>query len=275
MKIPKTGGKNNLRIPLIGLGTWQLEGDSCAMAVYDALSLGYTHVDTAEVYGNENEVGDALQKFDRENIFVTSKVWPSENLDYNKTMESIDGILKRLKTDYIDLCLIHWPKIDTDYEGVFEAFKQSINSGKIKNVGVSNFTINQLKQVIPVAKEKGVDIVINQVEFHPYLYQKELLDFCDENGILITAYSPLARRKALSDRVILDLADKYNKTAAQIILRWELQLGLIVIPKASSVGHLKENLGALEFELEKDDMEKINNIETEERLINPGFANFD
>lgn len=271
MEIPELKMNNGLGIPLIGLGTWKLKRKKCIEVVRKALELGYNHIDTAEVYENEKEIGEVISNFDRKKLFITSKVFPP--LSYNKIIESCENSLLKLKTDYLDLYLIHWPRKKDNLEYI-KAFKKLIEDGKIKTFGVSNFTINHLKDIIKVAEEIKLKISVNQVEFHPLLYQKDLLKFCMDNNIVVTAYSPLARGKVYKNKILKKIGEKYNKTAGQISLRWLLQKNLVVIPKASSEEHLKENLDIFNFFIEKEDEIKIDNLNVNKRFVNPYFSEF-
>jgi diketogulonate reductase-like aldo/keto reductase len=170
---------------------------------------------------------------------------------------------------------MHWPDSNIDMKETMRALKTLYDEGKVKAVGVSNFTITHLKQYLPYAKEIGLPIVMNQVEFHPLLYQKELLDYCTENGIAVTAYSPLARGEVFKNKTLQDISEKHNVTAAQISLAWLMHHGLVVIPKASSKEHLKSNLDADSITLSDEDIEAINTIDEQRRLVNPEFGEFD
>jgi len=255
-------------IPAVGLGTWQLEGEKCRRVVKQAIKIGYRHIDTAEIYGNQRFIGQAIKGV-REEIFITSKVW-FENLHYDDVLSACENSLKELKTDYIDLYLIHWPNRSVDIKETMSAMKKLLDDGLIRNIGVSNFTINHLKDAL----KTGVRIVANQVEFHPYLYQKELLDFCRKNDILVIAYSPLGRGHVLKDEKIIEIARKHNKTPAQVCLRWLYEKGIASIPKASSVKRLKENIDIFDFSLGKD-AEKIDALNRNFRFVNPSFSDFD
>lgn len=261
---------NGKVIPCFGLGTWQLEGKACEQAVKTALQLGYSHIDTAEIYGNQKEIGKAIKDFDRSKLFITSKVW-IDNLRFADVLKACNSTLKDLQTDYLDLYLIHWPNKKIKLKETFSALKYLIDEGKVKSAGVSNFTIKHIEDALTVSE---IPIVCNQVEFHPYLYQMELLDFCKSKKIVLTAYSPLGRKKVLEDKTIVEISKKYGKTPAQICLNWVLQKGIVAIPKASGKQHLLENLGALSFELKKEDIQKIDSIKKTERLVNPWFGEF-
>jgi diketogulonate reductase-like aldo/keto reductase len=271
MQIPSFRFGNGNSIPALGLGTWQLTGSKCENAVKIALELGYNHIDTAEAYGNQKEIGKAINGFGRKKLFITSKIW-NDNLHFQGTINSCDKILKELGTDYLDLLLIHWPVKKIPFEETFRAFEELEKSGKAKSFGVSNFTIRHLEEALPKAK---ISIVNNQCEFHPYLFQKELLEYCNQHKIIFTAYSPLGRKEILDDKLIKEIAEKYSKTAAQVCLRWIFEKGIVVIPKASSEEHLKENMEIFGWELSKEDSQKIDSIQKNRRIINPFFGDFD
>ena len=264
---------NKTEIPEIGLGTWKLKGYECIGAVRKALEIGYRHIDTAEIYTNEEEIGEAIKGFLRDKLFITSKVWPNQ-LNHDRVLKSCEMSLKKLRTDYIDLYLIHWPDKYLDIKDILKAFKFLYDQGKIKAFGVSNFTINHIKDTLKIADRLNLPITVNQVEFHPLLYQRELLDFCKKNNIVITAYSPIAKGRVIENGVIKEIARNYNKTTAQVSLRWLLDKGTVVIPKAKSEKHLAENLD-VDFKLSEEDNKKIDNININQRLTNPGFAEFD
>jgi len=257
------------KLPAIGLGTWMLEGKKCTEVVKEAIKIGYRHIDTAEIYGNQRHIGKAI-KGKREDLFITSKVW-LENLHYADVIAACEQTLKDLKTDYLDLYLIHWPNRKIPIEETMRAMKQLKEDGLIKNIGVSNFTINHLKDAI----KTKVSFVANQVEFHPYLYQKDLLDFCRKNNIRIIAYSPLGRGKLLNDQSIARIAQECKKTPAQVCLRWLYQHEIASIPKSSSAEKLKENIDIFDFELKKDQMKRIDELNKGMRFVNPEFSDFD
>lgn len=276
MKIPNLVA-NRKKIPILGLGTWQLKKEDCVNTIKTAIKLGYRHIDTAEIYFNENEIGNAVResKVKREELFIATKVW-SMHLTYKKVLKSFQKSIDKLKTNYIDLYLIHWPNRKIEIKETFRAFKELYSEGKIRSIGVSNFTVNHLKDALPVAKDLGIKIITNQVEFHPMLYQKELMEFCHKNKIIITAYSPLARGKILENEIINEIAGKYSKTPAQISLRWIIQKKLIAIPKATSEEHLRENMDIFDFNLNEDDMKKLDSITDQKRMVNPPFiSDFD
>lgn len=270
MKISNVKLSNGVLMPVIGLGTWNLTGRKCEESVKEALNLGYTHIDTADFYGNHKEIGRAIKSFDRKKLFITTKVWNTD-LEYDDVLSSCDRALKELNTDYIDLYLIHWPNSNIPLKNTFDALRKLYDDKKIRAVGVSNFNIRLLKESIKMSR---VPITVNQVEFHPFLYQKSLLEFCRKNDIKITAYSPLARGRVFKDVIISEIARKHNKTAGQITLRWLLDKEMIAIPKASSRKHLEENIDVFNLKLSKEETELLDSL-PKKRLIDPGFTDFD
>lgn len=261
-------------MPILGLGTWQLRGNQALESVKKALELGYTHIDTAEAYLNEEEIGQAIKDFPRDKIFITSKVFPEE-LDYFRVLGSCEQSLSRLATSYLDQYLIHWPNKNINYNEVFKAFKKLYSEGKIKSFGVSNFTVHHIEDALRITNKLRLSLSINQVEFHPFLFQKELLGYCNEKNIKIVAYSPIARGKVFDNIYLKEIGKKYNKSEGQITLRWLVQKGVIAIPKASSEKHLKENIDIFDFKLNEEDIKIIDNLNEYERLIDPLFSEFD
>ena len=266
---------NNTKIPAIGFGTWQLTGDDCLNAIKIALEAGYRHIDTAELYHNEEEIGIAIKEsnISREEIFITSKAWQSE-LNYDRVIKACEISLRKLQTDYLDLYLIHWPDKYLNMEDILRAFKELYDQGKIKAFGVSNFTINHIKDTLKIADEMNLPITMNQVEFHPLFYQKELLEFCNEKNIKITAYSPLGQGDVFKNSTLIEIAKKYDKNPGQVALKWLLQKGMVIIPRSSKESHIKNNFD-LKFNLSEEDINKIDSIKIHERLVDPGFAEFD
>lgn len=263
--------KSGHAMPQLGLGTWQLTGRTCNEAVKKALELGYNHIDTAEIYGNQKEISMAISGVNRNKLFITSKVW-RDNLSYDDALESAERTLKELGISYLDLLLIHWPNRDIPIKETMNALNDLAKEGKAKSIGVSNFTIRHLQEALKVSQ---VPISVNQVEFHPYLYQRDLLEFCRKNGIILTAYSPLGQGHVLGDKTIKEIAEKNRITQTQVCISWILQKGAVAIPKASSEPHLKENLAAIEVKLPDDDIRELDSLAATKRIVNPGFAEFD
>lgn len=256
---------NDRQIPQLGYGVWKVPNEEAAQVVENALDAGYRLIDTAKIYGNERGVGEALTKSNvsREELFITTKVWNSDQ-GYDNTLKAFDESLEKLGLDYVDLYLIHWPtpKYDT-YVETYQALQKLYKDGRTKSIGVCNFDIEHLERLMD---ECDVVPAVNQVECHPYLQQKELKDFCKEHDIQLEAYSPLMNgTKVLDDPIIKDIAKQYDKTPAQIILRWHLQSDVVVIPKTVTPSRMKENLDVFDFELSEKDLEKITDLDRNER----------
>ena len=265
---------DDVEIPALGFGTWQLKGDTALNSVNKALDVGYKHIDTADVYGNHKEVGQAIQDHTvaREDIFLTSKVW-WKNLKKSEVKSNTKRFLDELQTDYLDLLLIHWPDSSTPAKEPLEAMNELRDEGLIRAVGVSNFTVNHLKDAL----DTGQEFSNNQVEFHPSLNQKKLKQFCDENGIVLTAYSPIAQGQDLSLDIIQELANKYDKPESQVILNWIIGKDMIAIPRSSNPDHIEENFNCTNWKLEQKDIKRIDNEveETNNRIVDPSFGEFD
>jgi len=260
--IPTRKLKTGDEIPVIAYGTWDIAEENVGEKVEIALKAGYNHIDTAEGYHNEAGIGEVLKDYDRDELFITSKVLPS-NLNYESVIKACKRSLEKLGTDYLDLYLIHWPNPAISLRETLQAMKYLVDQGLVKNIGVSNFSVYQLKVALKITQ---VPITVNQVEFHPWLYQKELLEVCDQNDVVLEASAPLARTEVLSDQTIVELADKYDKSPAQIVLKWELQKGIVPLPKSKSEGHIKENLELFDWELQAEDVAAIDNIDHQRRV---------
>lgn len=263
--IPTRKLKTGAEIPVIAYGTWDIEEKNVGEKVEIALKAGYKHLDTAEGYHNEAGIGEALENYNREELFITSKVLPS-NLNYESVIKACKRSLKKLGTDYLDLYLIHWPNPAISLRETLQAMKYLYDQGLVKNIGVSNFSAYQLNVALKITP---VPITVNQIEIHPWLYQKEqkdLLKLCQENEVVVEASAPLARTEVFKDQTILELADKYDKSPAQIVLKWELQKGIVPLPKSKSEGHIKENLDLFDWELRAEDIAKIDNIDQQKRV---------
>ena len=256
MNIPTFKLSTGFKMPVLGLGTWELTGSICAPTIRKALEMGYRHIDTADWYENHVEVGEGIRDFDRSAIFITSKVRPTD-LRYSDVLKMCDKALRELRTDYLDLYLIHWPNPDIPLEDTLRAFNVLHSQRKVRSFGVSNFSIELLQQAMDLS---AVPIVNNQVPFHPLDYPRELLEFCQANDVTVTSYSPLGRGQLLGHRVIKAVAEKCHRSPAQVCLRWGLQKGTVVIPKASSEEHLRENMDIFDWSLSPEDEEKLDNI---------------
>ncbi len=259
-------------IPMIGLGTWQSTGPTCIKAVKTALEIGYRHIDTADIYDNHEYVQKGIEGFKRRELFITTKLW-RDFLDPKKVEEQCDKCLMELDLEYLDLFLIHWPDSSKPLVDIVYEMQKLEKKGKVKSIGVSNFTISHLESLV----KHNIKVAVNQVEFHPFLYQKELLDYCNRHGIAITAYSPLARGKVFKDPTLIEIGKKYNKTAGQVSLRWLIQKDIIVVPKGSSKEHIKQNFEIFDFELNEKDIKTIDEIHFTKhfRIIAPEFQEFD
>ncbi len=250
---------NGVKIPIFGLGTYKAKsGGETERAVLSALEVGYRHIDTAAIYGNEEDVGKALHKSEvpREEIFVTTKLWNRDH-GYESALNAFEKSLKRLKLDYVDLYLIHWPVEELRLE-TWKALEKIYKEGKARAIGVSNYMQWHLDELLPVAEFVPA---VNQIEFSPYLYQKDLQQFCEERGIKIEAYSPLTKGKKLDDPRLKQIAQKYNKTTAQILLRWAVQKGTIVLAKSSKYERILENASIFDFEISQQDMKTLDQFD--------------
>ena len=262
---------NGNRIPAVGLGTFRIEDQQLAAStVRAAIDLGYRHIDTASIYGNEEGVGRGIAEASaaREDIFLTTKIW-NDDLRSMRVEEAFEESLKRLGTDYVDLLLVHWPA--GDYLKYWADFERLYEQGRVKNIGVSNFTIRMLDELLSVCRQKPV---VNQIERHPLFTQKPLLKFCDKHEIAVTAWSGFMVGELLENREILKLAEKYRKTAAQVILRWNYQYGVLNIPKSVKPERLAENLNIFDFKIEYEDLKLIDSLDQNLRK-GPNPENFD
>ncbi|HEY6882578.1 MAG TPA: aldo/keto reductase [Nitrososphaeraceae archaeon] len=253
---------NGVEIPLLGLGVYQSSpGKTTERAVSYALKIGYRHIDTASLYGNESDVGSALRQsgLHREEVFITTKVWNSEQ-GYDRTLQSCEISLRQLGLAYVDLYLIHWPVPGMIME-TWKAMVELLQEGKARSIGVSNYTIGDLQEILQNSKNDRVVVpAVNQVEFHPFLYQNELLQFCKNNNIKLEAYSPLTRAKRLNHSTVVAIAKKYSKTPAQVLIRWSLQHDVVVIPKSIHQDRIRENSQVFDFHLEPEDMNLLDSL---------------
>ena len=256
-------------IPPIGLGTWQITGDACAEAVADALALGYRHLDTARAYGNEAEVGEGLARsgVPRDEVWVTTKLW-RDGLGAHEVREQLEGSLGQLRTDHVDLLLIHWPNDRFPLAETLGAMAELRDEGKVRHLGVSNFTAALVREAAALET-----IFTNQVEYHVYLDQAPVLAACREAGATLTAYSPVAHGKVLDDPVLAEIGEAHGATSAQVALKWLLDHpGVAAVPKAASHTKRVRNLQALEIELTDEDRERIAALPKDRRVISPSFA---
>jgi 2,5-diketo-D-gluconate reductase B len=259
-----------MSIPSFGVGTFRLTGQAVIESVRNALELGYRAVDTAQIYGNEAEVGQAIAEsgVDRSDLFVTTKIW-ADNHAKDKLVPSLHESLKKLRTDYVDLTLIHWPAPGNGIElsEYMSALADAKAQGLTRQIGISNFNIALTRQAI-AAVGKG-EIATNQIELSPYLQSHALAAFLKEQGITVTSYMTLAYGKVLKDAVLAQIADKHRATVAQVALAWALQLGYAVIPSSTRRENLASNLLARGLHLDEDDMAKIAKLERNGREVNP------
>lgn len=257
---------NGVEMPWFGLGVFKVEdGNQVVDAVKAAIRNGYRSIDTAAVYKNETGVGKAIKEsgVKREDLFITSKVWNTDQ-GYDKALAAFDASLNRLGLDYLDLYLIHWPGPNADtFKDTWRALEKLYKDGKVRAIGVSNFYIQHLEELL---KDAEVVPAVNQVEFHPKLTLVELRQYAKKKGIQIEAWSPLMQGKLLDHDVLKDIAARYNKSVAQVILRWDLQSGVVTIPKSINEERIKQNADIFDFELSKEDMEKIDALNNNERV---------
>ncbi|HEY6740379.1 MAG TPA: aldo/keto reductase [Actinopolymorphaceae bacterium] len=263
--IPRLTFNNGVEIPQVGFGVWQVPNDEVVAAVGTALAEGYRHIDTAAIYGNEEGVGEAIAKSDipREELFVTTKLW-NDRQGYDSALRTFEESLSRLKLDYVDLYLIHWPAPGQDkYVETWKAFEKLYADGRVRAIGVSNFHPHHLQRLFD---ETEIVPAINQIELHPYLQQHELRKLHRERGIVTEDWSPLAHNaNLLADPVIVKLAEKYGKTPAQIVLRWHVQIGHVVIPKSVTPSRIAQNIALFDFELAADDLAAIDGLDRNQR----------
>ena len=264
---------NGIKMPYLGLGVYLVkDGAEVENSIKYALKAGYRHIDTASLYGNEKGVGNAVNHADisRTDIFITTKVWNSDQ-GYDLTLNAFDQSLKLLNMSYVDLYLVHWP-VKGKFKDTWKALEQLYKSGRAKAIGVSNFHIHHLQDLFTNAEVKPM---INQVEFHPFLVQQPLIDFCKQNNIQFQAWSPLMQGNVINIELLKELAAKYKKTVAQIVLRWNLQKGVVTIPKSIRPERIVENSQIFDFELLPEDITKIDKLDKNLRVgADPDNFNF-
>ncbi|CAG9612456.1 putative oxidoreductase YtbE [Bacillus rhizoplanae] len=272
----KTTLHNGVQMPWFGIGVFKVEeGPELVNAVKTAITYGYRSIDTAAIYGNEEGVGQGIREgiqqagISREDVFVTSKVWNAD-LGYESTIAAYETSLNKLGLEYLDLYLVHWP-VEGKYKEAWRALETLYKEGRVKAIGVSNFQIHHLEDLM---KDAEIKPMVNQVEYHPRLTQKELQAFCQEHDIQLEAWSPLMQGQLLNHEVLQEIANNYNKSAAQVILRWDLQNGVITIPKSTKEHRIIENADIFDFELKEEDMKRIDDL-NENHRVGPDPDNFD
>jgi diketogulonate reductase-like aldo/keto reductase len=255
---------NGLQMPLFGLGAWDMYGKEAEQATLDALELGYRLIDTATLYRNEKEIGNAVRKsgIARSEIFVTTKV-PDSQQGYDSTLKAFDESMKVMNIDYIDLYLVHWP-VKRKRKETWKALEYLFNHKQVKAIGVANYLMPFLKELETYC---AITPVVNQLEFSPWLYLKDELQYCHQHHIQLQSYSPLTRGKKFNDERLLKLCAKYDKTPAQIILRWNIEHGISVIPKSSNKKRLQENFDIFNFSLSKEDVEWMDGFNENFRVV--------
>ncbi len=262
---------NGLKMPWLGFGVFQInDGQEVEDAVKNALETDYRSIDTATVYGNERGVGKAIREsgIPREDIFLTTKVWNDDQRE-KRTLTAFEESLERLETDYVDLYLVHWP-VKGCYQETWQAMEEIYQSGRAKAIGVSNFMVHHLEDILG---DSQIVPSVNQVEFHPYLVQPELLSFCQNHQIQVEAWSPLMQGQIVTEQVVQKLAKKYHKTPAQIALRWNLQHEVVTIPKSIHANRIAENAQIFDFELSEADMKVLDALD-EGKRVGPDPDNF-
>jgi diketogulonate reductase-like aldo/keto reductase len=254
---------NGIEIPVLGLGVYGCPpGRPTQEAVAFALGCGYRHVDTAKIYRNEADVGEAVRAspLPREEVFITTKLWNDDH-GYEAALRAFEGSLKTLGLEYIDLYLIHWPVKGLRAES-WRALATLLERGRTRAIGVSNYTIRHLEELLAASP---IPPAVNQVEFSPFLYQEELLDYCRRHGIQLEAYSPLTKGRRLGDPTLVEVARKHHRTPSQVLIRWALQHGLVVIPKSQRLEHIRENFSVFDFSLSPADMAQLDGLSEDYR----------
>ncbi|MCL7999590.1 MULTISPECIES: aldo/keto reductase [Brucella] len=273
MTVPAVKLNDGNHIPQLGYGVWQVGNDEAVTAVSEALKVGYRHIDTAAIYGNEEGTGKAINEsgIARSDIYLTTKLWNKEQ-GYESTLKAFDASLKKLGTDYVDLYLIHWPLPSKDlFMDTWRAFIKIKEEGRAKSIGVSNFQTADLERVL---KESDVVPVINQIELHPQFQQDELRLFHSKHDIATEAWSPLGQGTILENPTLKTIAEKHGKSVAQVILRWHIETGNIVIPKSVTPARIKENFEVFDFSLNGTDHDAITKLDKTDGRIGPNPATF-
>ncbi|WP_142830443.1 aldo/keto reductase [Planococcus soli] len=264
---PTTTLHNGVKMPWLGLGVFKVEdGAEVEQSIKSALEVGYRSIDTAAIYGNEEGVGKALAEthVPREELFITTKVW-NANHGYEATLAAFDESMEKLGLDYLDLYLIHWPLPSKGkFAETWKALEKLYKDGRVRAIGVSNFKVTHLEEII---EDCEVVPMVNQVEYHPRFNQRELHDFCKKHGIQLEAWSPLMQGELLNEPALMEIAKEYNKSTAQIIIRWDIQTGIVTIPKSVKPHRIAENAGVFDFEISQENMDKINALNKDQRMF--------
>lgn len=271
--VPDASLNNGLRMPQMGLGVWQVPQSTVADTVATALEAGYRSIDTAAAYGNEAGVSEGLRRsgVDREDVFLASKL-ANPDQGYDPALRAFDATLERMGLDYLDLYLIHWPLPHRDlYVSSWRALERLYADGRVRAIGVCNFQISHLERVLD---EGGIAPMVNQIELHPLLVQNKLRDFHSRHNLLTEAWSPLGHGKLLDDPTVTEIAEELDRTPAQVLLRWQTQLGNVAIPKSVTPERIRTNFDVFDFELSKEDMEAVNALD-ENRRFGPDPDEFD
>lgn len=258
-------------IPNFGMGTFRLKGPTLTELITEAVAMGYKHIDTAQAYENEADVGKGLAQTRSEDVFVTTKVW-FESFKHQQVLDSLKQSADKLQRDCIDMALIHWPSPNDEVpmEETLDALTEAREQGLIKHFGVSNFTIDLMDRAI--AHVGADNIMTNQIEVHPFMQNRKVTDACESNDIKVTAYLPLAKGEVVENDTLRAIAAQHNVTAAQVTLAWEMQKGFITIPSTTKTEHLRSNLKAQKIQLTAQDMADIDGLDRNERIIDPDFA---
>jgi 2,5-diketo-D-gluconate reductase B len=270
---PPTLRVHDVEVPRLGLGTYRLTGEMCRRAVETALHLGYRHVDTAEAYGNEEDVGAGVRAagVPRADVFLTTKVW-HDHLHAGPFARAVEGSLRRLGTDYVDLLLVHWPNASVPLEETLGALVDARDSGRARLIGVCNYPPGLLARALEISP----GLACNQVEYHPMLGQNRLLVLIRQHEMFLTAYSPIARNRIAGERVLQEIAATHGASVAQVALAWLLaQERVVAIPKSSSREHLEENLASLGLRLTPAELGAIDLLPKDHRMVDPGFVDFE
>ncbi|CAG2175759.1 unnamed protein product [Oppiella nova] len=260
-KVPSIKLNTGYEMPQIGLGTWQATGDPVKQAVKDALKIGYRHIDTAWIYKNEKEVGEAIHEqigagiLKREDLFITTKVWPKDAKTAKKSLETVHHSLQQLNVTYLDLVLVHRPA--DNYTEVYKGLEEAVGQKLVRSIGISNFNKAQIDSLKKTWKMKPA---VNQIEIHPTLNQDDTVNHCNDLGIAVTGYSPLGTGKLIKDPTLAAIGKKHNKSAAQVALRWQIERHLITIPKSVTKKYIQEDFEIFDFTLTKDEVKTIHDM---------------